>query len=83
MSTKELYGLLHEWQGVAAVITVLAMGVSAFVVHGRDMQRLDAAEDALHEIKSEAVTRREFDLLMRAIEDLRVDIRLMRQELRR
>lgn len=80
MSVKDVENWLLKWQGVAAVLSVLGMGATALMIHGRDMQRLDEAERTIREIRNETVTRREFEILMRNIEDIRQDVRAMRSQ---
>lgn len=81
--TRELTNWLLRWQGIGAIVTIVAMGVGALTIHGRDMQRLDSAEGTIRELRSETVTRREFELLMRSIDDLRLEVRAMRDALDR
>lgn len=81
--TRELTNWLLRWQGIGAIVAIVAMGVGALTIHGRDMQRLDSAEGTIRELRAESVTRREFELLMRSIDDLKVEVRAMRDALDR
>lgn len=76
---RDLTSWLLRWQGIGAIVTVAAFGVGALTLHGRDMQRLESAESTIRELRTETVTRREFEMLMRSIDDLRIEVRGMRE----